>query len=94
MRKWNDYSHHTVGQFRVDQHSTIQIPWTLTQEDLQIRMLKQKYKVPFIFQNSTNEIEIHFNFEGIRELIVQQSFNISTTNDSDEEYVFSIEETE
>ena len=86
-------SPHTVGQFRVPSHSSITVPWKPSHEDLQIRVLKHNFKIPFSYGNNQSNCEMNITTEGIKQSSLQQSDQLTMTNESDEEYILVIENT-
>ena len=84
---------HTIGQFRVPPQKTTRISWNCIEKDMQIRVVKYNFKVPFTYQRNSESSEIHIQQNGIAEDIVRQSSDISIVNDSDEEFILAFEET-
>ncbi|WP_191687910.1 adenylate/guanylate cyclase domain-containing protein [Sporosarcina gallistercoris] len=86
-------SPHTVGQFRIPPHAITHIPWSSIPKDMQVRLVKYNFKIPFIFQPNMESSQIHLQPDGITEPFLIQSRNISIVNESDEELVVAFEET-
>ncbi len=86
-------SPHTIGQFRIPPQKTTRISWNCIDKDMQIRVVKHNFKVPFTYQGNIESSEIHIHQNGIAEEFVIQSPDISIVNDSDEEYILAFEET-
>lgn len=86
-------SPHTIGQFRVPPQKTTRISWECIEKDMQIRVVKHNFKVPFTYQRNMESSKIHIQQNGIAETFVLQSPDISIVNESDEEYIVAVEET-
>lgn len=86
-------SPHTIGQFRIPPQSTTRVPWINIPKDMQVRVVKHNFKVPFTYQPNIESSQIHIQPNGIVEQFLMQSSDISIVNESDEEYIVAFEET-
>ncbi|WP_432355438.1 adenylate/guanylate cyclase domain-containing protein [Sporosarcina sp. A2] len=86
-------SPHTIGQFRIPPQTTTHIPWTVTPRDMQIRVLKHNFKIPFTHVSDVESAQIHIHPTGIVEQVLSQSPDIAIVNTSDEEFIVAMEET-
>ncbi|MCM3757101.1 DUF5939 domain-containing protein [Sporosarcina aquimarina] len=86
-------SPHTIGQFRIPPQSKKHVPWTSIAKDMQVRVVKHNFKVPFTYQANIESSELHIQPNGIVEQFLMQSPDISIVNTSDEEYIVAFEET-
>ncbi|MGG0642964.1 DUF5939 domain-containing protein [Sporosarcina gallistercoris] len=87
-------SPHTLGQFRVPPHTTISIPWTRISKELQVRVVKNNFKVPFTYEPDSKYSQLHIQPDGLVEPFLIQSSNISLVNESDKEQIVAFEETQ
>lgn len=87
-------SPHTIGQFRIPPQTTVSIPWTRMPKEMQVRVMKNNFKVPFTYEPDVEYSQLRIQPDGLVEQFLSQSSNISIVNECDIEHIVAFEETQ
>ncbi|WP_040286538.1 adenylate/guanylate cyclase domain-containing protein [Sporosarcina koreensis] len=81
----------TAAQFRIGPGTTKTISWTPDKVDLQLRVLKHNFVVPFTHQHIGPYASLHISSDGFLETTVPQADEITIRNSTDEEMILAVE---